>query len=88
MPRKLTPATPATLAECHRAIRALRSARNHLRRAGAPEAAEYVSRALKSAEGALRHAWRRYYATHGYTAAASAAAGIEIRKVYGNRGKS
>ena len=38
------------------AIEDLRKARNRLRYAGADKAADYVARAMKSAEGALRHA--------------------------------
>lgn len=38
------------------AIRELRSARDRLRKVGCKNAADYVARALKSAEGALRHA--------------------------------
>lgn len=40
------------------AIMDLQSARNRLRDADAPRAAAYVARALKSAEGAYRHADR------------------------------
>jgi hypothetical protein len=38
------------------AIEDLRTARHRLRDAGANKAADYVARAMKSAEGALRHA--------------------------------
>lgn len=38
------------------AIMLIRSAREHLRVAGADKAADYVQRALKSVEGAQRHA--------------------------------
>jgi len=41
------------------ALRHLRSARTSLREAGAKNAADCVARALKSAEGAKRHAERR-----------------------------
>jgi len=37
------------------AIAGMRKARDELRAAGAGKAADYVARALKSAEGALRH---------------------------------
>lgn len=37
----------------------LKQARAELRKAGAGNAADYVQRALKSAEGAVRHAQRR-----------------------------
>lgn len=40
------------------AINSLRRARDLLRQASAPRSARYVARALKSAEGALRHATR------------------------------
>lgn len=49
----------ATLARRDRvgaAIHHLREARDNLRLAGADKAADYVARALKSAEGAYRHA--------------------------------
>lgn len=38
------------------ALRHLKEARDHLRLAGADKAADYVARAIKSAEGAARHA--------------------------------
>jgi hypothetical protein len=41
-----------------RAIRHLKQARNQLREAGSKSAADYVARALKSAEGAERHSLR------------------------------
>ncbi len=41
-----------------RAIDQLKAARDDLRGAGSKNAADYVARALKSAEGALRHANR------------------------------
>ncbi len=40
------------------AARLIRTARSHLREAGANNAADYVQRALKSVEGAKRHANR------------------------------
>lgn len=40
-------------------LKALRGCRSNLRLAGAPKAADYVARAIKSAEGAHRHAQRR-----------------------------
>jgi hypothetical protein len=46
------------LAEIALAIQLLRHTRDKLRRAGAVRAANYVARALKSAEGAARHAAR------------------------------
>lgn len=46
---------------CARAVRWLKLAREELRAAGAPAAADYVRRALKSAEGAERHAFARRY---------------------------
>lgn len=45
------------------ALNRLRDARSDLIEAGATSAAAYVRRALKSAEGALRHAERRERAT-------------------------
>jgi hypothetical protein len=56
---KLIETTPANRLERVRlAIRLIRTARNHLREAEADNAADYVARALKSAEGAERHALR------------------------------
>lgn len=52
--RRLT-AQPDAIRE---AIYHLKAARNSLRWAGSKNAADYVARALKSAEGALRHAER------------------------------
>lgn len=40
------------------AIECLRTARDNLRKIGSKNAADYVARAMKSAEGALRHAER------------------------------
>lgn len=57
---KLLQTDPAT--RVHRvrlAATLLRTARNHLRIAGAKNAAQYVQRALKSVEGAERHALRK-----------------------------
>jgi hypothetical protein len=49
---------PSTLAVIDAAIADLRRVRTSLREAGAPKAADYVQRALKSVEGARRHAER------------------------------
>ena len=49
------------LRSIEKALRHLRVARNFLRRAGAPKAADYAARTLKSAEGAERHALRRVW---------------------------
>lgn len=43
------------------AIEDLRKARNRLRSAGAPKAADYVARAMKSAEGAQRYCRNKRY---------------------------
>jgi hypothetical protein len=43
------------------AVESLRFARDRLRLAGANNAASYVARALKSAQGAFRHAEGRFY---------------------------
>lgn len=48
----------ARLAAATAAITHLRHARRELRAVGASQAADYVSRAIKSAEGAARHAQR------------------------------
>ena len=51
--------TPVTkLAEIEVALHDLKNARAALRRAGCKKAADYVARAMKSAEGAERNAWR------------------------------
>lgn len=55
---KLRPVTETDLLRITHAIIGLREARNGLRSAGAAHSAAYVSRAIKSAEGALRHAER------------------------------
>lgn len=48
----------AAVLKCIGAVAQLRIARDWLRAAGAKNAADYVARALKSAEGAKRHAER------------------------------
>jgi hypothetical protein len=53
--------TDEQMAALEQALRDARSARANLRRGGAPRAAAYMSAAIKSAEGALRHAYRRRY---------------------------
>jgi hypothetical protein len=71
MPIKLDPYPPAqrsnpeTLAyrrhlDVCEAVRLLENARVHLRRAGASQARAYVAKALKSADGADRHAYARW----------------------------
>ncbi|SRR6266704_452306 len=59
MPRALKPITVGQRLSIEEAILHLGKARSALRHAQATRAAEYVSRALKSAEGAARHANRR-----------------------------
>lgn len=59
MTRALRPATGADVQAIERALKDVRSARANLRRAGAVQAARYLARAIKSVEGALRHAYRR-----------------------------
>lgn len=58
MARKLRTTTPADLRDITAALVNLKCAREQLKRAGCKTAAEYVGRALKSAEGAERHAIR------------------------------
>jgi len=48
--------TLADVDTIQKAVEALKFARNRLRSVGARKSADYVGRALKSAEGALRHA--------------------------------
>lgn len=48
----------ARLSACTAAITKLRHARRVLREVGASQAADYIGRAIKSAEGAARHAQR------------------------------
>lgn len=60
---KLRPATEDDVDTIDMAIGNLRVARDDLREAGAVRAALAVSRAIKSAEGALRHAERRVRAS-------------------------
>lgn len=59
MARTLKPITASERREIDAAIVDLRRARDLLRQAGATQAAKYVARALKSAEGARRHADHR-----------------------------
>lgn len=58
MARKLRTTTEEDRGHIERAIAHLRAARADLRDAGCKAAANYVQRALKSAEGAERHALR------------------------------
>jgi hypothetical protein len=53
-----TPEALVCLDEIRRSIAYLKNARDRLRYAGAKRAAAYVARALKSAQGAERHAMR------------------------------
>lgn len=46
--------------ETEKIVAELRAIRNRLRAAGAVQAARYVARAVKSADGAARHARRLY----------------------------
>lgn len=55
---KRPPVTPLHIEHVSQALHLLRHARAELRAAGARRSALYVSRALKSAEGAERHARR------------------------------
>lgn len=59
MARNLKAATTDDVSAIKLALRDARSARANLRRAGAHQAARYQARAIKSIEGALRHAYRR-----------------------------
>lgn len=59
MIRRLTPATAVDVLLVEAALFHLRRARRDLRLAGCPQAAAKVARAIKSTEGALRHAHRR-----------------------------
>ncbi len=58
MARKLRTVKRGDIGKINAAIGALRTARRYLREAGAKRSAAYVARALKSAEGAERHARR------------------------------
>lgn len=64
MTRPLRPATAAHLFSARQALRCLRCARDYLKAADSPEALEATRRAIKSAEGAVRHAERRQRAAH------------------------
>ena len=57
--RTIRPATDHDVATIAAATDKLREARDLLRHAGAPRAAKAVARAIKSAEGAHRHAGHR-----------------------------
>lgn len=60
---KLKPATFLQLTDIELALKSLRLARAYLVRAQCPQATDAVRRALKSVEGAQRHAERRFAAT-------------------------
>lgn len=53
---------PMDVVAIETALERLHAAREHLKIAKAPKAGAYVRRAIKSAEGALRHAELRKYA--------------------------
>lgn len=61
--RSITPATEADVSAITSSLQFLRKARTALRGAGARTAARAVDRALKSAEGAQRHARHRLQRT-------------------------
>jgi hypothetical protein len=61
--RKLKPITVKEYTVLLDALDDLKAARGRLRFAGAKKAAAYVARALKSAQGAARHAERRAEST-------------------------
>lgn len=63
MPRKLASIDADGVQRIDRAINDLRMVRDELKGQGCTEAAKAVTRAIKSAEGASRHAWRRFRAT-------------------------
>jgi hypothetical protein len=63
MPRTLAPAKPETLCDIDVARNALRIALDCAREAGTPKLAAKIQSALKSADGAQRHARRRIDAT-------------------------
>ena len=56
----IRPATSTTIVDVETACRHLRAARACLAQAGAPRALEKLQHALKSSEGALRHAHHRH----------------------------
>lgn len=61
MTRRVRTTTQRDLTQISVAIRYGKDARAALRRAGANQAARYMARALKSAEGAQRHAINAQY---------------------------
>jgi len=63
MAKKLRPAMPDDLARIKEALARLREARRLMREAGAPLSTAKIGHAIKSAEGAMRHAERRRDAT-------------------------
>jgi hypothetical protein len=63
--RKLKPATSDNLLDVASAFHYLIRARDLLKAAGCESATDYVRRALKSAEGAQRHARRRLHEAEG-----------------------
>ncbi|RVT39195.1 hypothetical protein [Sphingobium algorifonticola] len=58
--RKIRPASEETRETVAQAIEHLRQARTLLRESGAPRAAEAARHALRSAQGAARHADHRF----------------------------
>ena len=58
--RSLRPATRAQTDAASATIAALRQARDHARKADSPRTLERILKALKSAEGARRHAAHRF----------------------------
>lgn len=63
MARQITPATDRSVRDIRTAIDDLKGALAYLKRAGARKAADKVRSAIKSAEGAERHAAHRYNRT-------------------------
>jgi hypothetical protein len=59
---KMRTASEADLAKIQTAIETLRAVRDELKSAGCRQSARYVAKALKSVEGANRHAMRAAFA--------------------------
>ena len=69
MTRPIRTATERDVRQVRTAVRYARDAQHMLRLAGATKAARYMARAIKSAEGAERHAQRALMLRHGFNVA-------------------
>ena len=59
MARKVKPANQMQVNDTYAALELLQQARLRLKAAGCPKAMARVEAAIRSTQGAMRHAWRR-----------------------------